>query len=363
MTLSNTVLDKLSQKIRDNQYLTLEEGLSLYDAPLWYLGQLAGEIKHKRYGDHITFIRNYYLNFTNVCKYACKYCGFRRHKDDPDAYTLTLEDIQQRLENSPEKLQEVWFSSGLNAALPFQYYIDLLQTVKKAAPGALIKAFTAVEVDFFAKHYDMSHEEVVDKLVEAGLDRIPGGGAEIFDLKIRKKIDMKTRPEDYLKIHRLFHQKDIPTSMTMLFGHVEERIHRIDHMIKIREFQEESGGMQAFIPLAFNDSNNPLAKRGVKGPHAVEILKTLAISRIMLNNVDHVQSYWVNVGGDVTKVALHFGVDDLNGTLVEENIMHESGSEQKRYESSDNLINWIQGAGLIAAERDCRFNTIKVIEN
>lgn len=353
-------IEQIEQTILNGNRIERDLAETLWDVPLNTLGTWANSLKRKRYGNKITFIRNYYLNFTNICRYACKYCGFRRNKTDADAYTLSLMEIQRKLETAPEKLHEVWFSSGLNADLPFQYYIDLLKTVKQSAPGALIKAFTAVEIDFFSKHYRKSHEEVLDQLIEAGLDRIPGGGAEIFDLAIRKKIDMKTRPEDYLRIHSLCHKRDIPTSMTMLFGHVEERHHRIDHLIKIREFQDESKGVQAVIPLAYQDSNNPLAKRGVKGPNAVEILKTLAISRILLDNVDHIQSFWIDNGPEVTQVSMHYGIDDINGTMIEENIAHESGAKSKKYESMHSLIDWIQGAGLTAAERDCRFETLQV---
>ena len=338
--------------------LTRSEALALWNLPLHTLGCMADEIKRTRFNDRVTFIRNYYLNFTNICKYACKYCGFRRNKRSPDSYTLSIEQISTKLQNAPEQLREVWFSSGLNADLPFSYYTDLLQAVKQVIPSAMIKAFTAVEIDFFSQRFNMSHEEVLDALIEAGLDRIPGGGAEIFSPHIRKQIDIKTRAEDYLAIHRLCHERGIPTSMTMLFGHIESREDRVDHLLQIRDFQDSSGGVQAVIPLAFQDSSNPLAKRGVKGPSATEILKTLAITRIILDNVDHIQSFWIDNGPEVTQISLHYGVDDINGTMIEETIAHESGAKTKTYETSESLIGWIQSAGLRAAERDCRFQVI-----
>jgi aminodeoxyfutalosine synthase len=222
----------------------------------------------------------------------------------------------------------------------------------------MVKAFTAVEIDFFARHFQFTHEEVLDRLIEAGLDRIPGGGAEIFDISIRKKIDIKTHPDDYLRIHRLCHERDMPTSITMLFGHIEQRHHRIAHMAKLRDFQDSSKGVQAFIPLAFQDAHNPLAKRGVRGPSPTEILRTLAISRIFLDNIEHIQSFWIDSGAETTQISLDFGVDDVNGTIIEENIAHESGASVSTYESSDNLRRWIEGAGYIPKERDCRFNKI-----
>lgn len=351
-------MSEIRKKSMSGQALSLEDGLALYELPLWQLGEIAHEIKYARFQNQVSYIKNYYLNVTNICKYACKYCGFRRNKQDQDAYSLSLSQIQAKLQNAPEKLTEVWFSNGLNPDLPFQYFIDLLRMVKSTLPGVQIKAFTAVEIDFFSKHYRMSHEDVLDQLMDAGLDRIPGGGAEIFDDRVRKKIDIKTRPEDYLKIHQLCHQRDMQTAITMLFGHVETREHRLIHMMKIREFQDRSGGVQAFIPLAYQDENNPLAKRGVKSASPVEVLKTLAISRIMIQNVDHIQSFWIDSGAEVTQISLHFGIDDVNGTMIEETIAHSSGSKAKTYESSENLIRWIEGAGFEAVERDCRFKIL-----
>ena len=350
---------RLVEKLEKNERLSEKDGLDLYNLPLSVLGFYANQRKEKRFQNKISFIRNYYMNFTNICCYACKYCGFRRNKGDTDAYTLSLEELERRLRSAPEKVSEVWFSSGLNKSLPFSFYIELIQMVKKTLPSVQLKAFTAVEIDFFSKHFKLPVEEVLDELMSAGLDRIPGGGAEIFDDRVRKKIDIKTRPESYLEIHRLCHRKGMKTAITMLFGHVEERSHRIRHMLKLRDFQEDSGGVQAFIPLAYQDKNNPLAKRGVKGPHPVEVLKTLSISRLLLDNVDHIQSFWVDSGEEVTQIGMHYGIDDINGTLIEENIAHESGSKTKAYEPTQSLIDWIEKGGLEAIERDAFFKTLK----
>lgn len=351
-------LSKLLDKAKHKSFLSFEEGMALYDMPLLELGQLAAFLKEERFGKKISYIRNYYINLTNICMYACNYCGFRRNKTDKDAYTLSLEQIEHKLLNAPEKISEVWFSSGLNKDLPYEYYIDLIKLVKRTLKDVHLKAFTAVEIDFFSKHFYKSHEQIIDDFMSVGLDRIPAGGAEIFDDQIRKKIDVKTRPEDYLKIHNICHKKDMQTSITMLFGHVEQREHRIKHMLRVRDFQEVSKGVQAFIPLAFQDKNNPLAKKGIKSPFAVEILKTLAISRILVPNVDHIQSFWVDSGEDVTQISMSFGIDDINGTLIEENIAHESGSKTKKYQSSSELIAWIEASGYEAVERDCLFRTI-----
>ena len=348
-------MERVIEKALEGQYLNAEEGLRLYDLPLWQLARAAQEIKQRRYDNNVSFIKNYYLNVTNICRYACRYCGFRRNKNDPDSYSLTIGQIIDKISNAPEALTEVWLSNGLNPELPFGYFTKLLEAIKKAIPRVQIKAFTAVEIDFFSKHYSMSHEEVLDRLMEAGLDRIPAGGAEIFDDQIRKKIDIKTRPEDYLRIHKLCHQRDMPTAITMLFGHVEKRHHRLKHMIRVRDFQQDSGGVQAFIPLAFQDQNNPLAKKGVRSASPVEILKTLAISRLMLPNIDHIQSFWIDSGPEVTQISLHFGIDDVNGTLIEETIAHASGAGAKSYESSENLIRWIEDSGFKAVERDTHF--------
>lgn len=348
-------MEQIMRKITSGEALNLQEGLDLFEWPLWQLSKVAHEIKTKRFGNRVSFIKNYYINITNICRHACQYCGFRRNASDPDSYTLSVDDIMKKLDNAPETITEVWFSNGLNPKIPFDYFKNLLKTVKQKMPGVQIKAFTAVEIDFFSKLYKMPHEAILDQLIEAGLDRIPGGGAEIFDDDIRKKIDIKTRPEDYLRIHKLCHERDMPTSVTMLFGHIEQRQHRIKHMIKVRDFQSQSGGVQAFIPLAFQEENNPLARKGVRGASAVEILKTLAISRIMLPNIDHIQSFWIDSGANVTQISLHFGIDDLNGTMIEENIAHSSGAKSATYESSDNLIHWIESSGFEAVERNAFF--------
>lgn len=348
-------MDEIERKVANKIPLSFDDALALYDYPLHYLGRLAQQVKTERYGSGVSYMRNYYLNFTNICHYACKYCGFRRNKRQADAYTLSLDAIATKLQNAPEQVSEVWFSSGLNRELPFSYYTDLLKIVKQVLPKVHIKAFTAVEIDFFARQFAMSHEQVLDSLFAAGLDRIPGGGAEIFDEEVRAKIDIKTSSSDYLRIHHLCHQRGVPTNITMLFGHIEERHHRIKHMLTVRSFQAESGGVQAFIPLAFQDKNNPLAKEGVRGPSAVEILKTLAISRLVLDNVDHLQSFWVDTGEQLTQVSLHFGVDDINGTLIEENIAHQSGSPTETYQPVDNLLRWIRQAGFEPWERTIYF--------
>ncbi|MDD9952033.1 MAG: CofH family radical SAM protein [Zetaproteobacteria bacterium] len=335
--------------------ISMDDAEKLWDEPLAELGRLADAAKRDRHGDVVTYIKTYYLNVTNVCKYACKYCGFRRNVDDSDAYTLSIDQVAAKLTHSPEQLTEVWMSSGLNPALKFEFYEDLLRTIRQVVPQATIKGFTAVEIDFFATHFALPVEEVIERLIAAGLGRIPAGGAEIFDLAIRKKIDIKTRPERYLQIHRLFHERGLPTSVTMLFGHVEQRTHRLKHLQTIRDFQDQGGGFQAIIPLAYQDQNNPLAKRGIRGPSPVEILKTLAISRIFLDNVPHVQSFWVDSGEETTQISLHFGVDDINGTLIEENIAHESGAGTATYQSSAALQDWIRGAGFVPQERDASF--------
>ena len=349
---------QLESKVTNGIRLNPEEGLALYDLPLYELARLGDFIKRKKFGRDVTYLKNYYLSFTNVCKYACNYCGFRRNPNDSDAYTLNLDQIKKKILAAPEKLSEVWFSSGLNASLEYSFYIDLIKAVKQVAPDAALKAFTAVEIDFISKHFKKSHEEVLDDFISAGLDRIPGGGAEIFDDKIRKKMDIKTRHEDYLRIHELCHKRDVPTSITMLFGHVESRSHRIKHLDILRNFQDRSGGVQAFIPLAYQDKNNPLAKRGIKGPSPVEILKTLAVSRIYLDNIDHIQSFWIDSGEETTQISLHFGVDDVNGTMIEETIAHESGARSATYQPSDKLVDWIKSAECIPKERDFRFNLI-----
>jgi len=349
---------KLIKQIKNRETLSTRDALVLYHWPLWKLARYALEEKERRFSQKITYIRNYYMNYTNICKYACQYCGFRRNAQAKDAYSLTIDQIKDKLSNTPETLQEVWFSSALNPDLPFQYYLDLIRMVKSTHPYVQLKAFTAVEIDFFSKHFRRSIESILDEFFSAGLDCLSGGGAEIFDKQIRKQIDIKTSPEEYLSIHRLCHQRGIKTNVTMLFGHVETLENRVNHLLKIRDFQEKNSGFQAFIPLVFQDKHNPLAKKGIKSPHSIDILKTLAISRLLLSNVPHIQAFWPDLGIELTQISLACGVDDINGTLIEENIAHESGSTTNRYEPHERLVEWIQGAGCVAVERDTQFRRL-----
>jgi aminodeoxyfutalosine synthase len=349
--------DKLEARVR----LNLEDGVRLFDAPdLLAVGWLANRERERRHGARAYFNHNIRLEATNVCVASCLFCSFARLKPgDPGAYTMSLEDAWGKLrQRSDQPLTEVHVVNGLHPDLPFDYYTELLRGFKRIRPGIHLKCFTAVEIAFFADLYGKTDEQVLCELMAAGLDSLPGGGAEIFAERVRRKIaNDKCGSDRYLEIHRTAHRLGMRTNVTMLYGTIETNEERIDHMLRVRALQDESGGFQAFIPLAFHPDNNPMRK--LPAPTATDTLRVHAVSRLMLDNVEHVKAFWVATGVDTAQVCLWFGADDLDGTVQEEKIYHMAGSPTPLAMSTRQIERLIMSAGREPVERDTFYRVVE----
>ncbi len=358
------MLDAIREKVRRGERLTADDGLALFLEPdLLAVGALANEVREKRHGDRTYFNRNMRVEVTNVCVASCLFCSFAKLEAHmPGAHTMSLEEAWKELEDArasgDEPPTEVHVVNGLHPGLPFSYYEELLRGFKRIDPGIHLKCFTAVEIHFFAQHYGMTHEEVLVKLKAAGLDSLPGGGAEIFDEDVRHRISPdKATADEYLEVHRVAHRLGLRTNATMLYGHIETFAHRVDHLLRLRALQDETKGLQAFIPLAFHPDGNGM--KNLPAPTAVDDLRTIAVSRLMLDNVDHIKAYWVSLTPDVAQVALRFGADDIDGTIVHETIYKAAGTRSPGALRYDELVRLIREAGRVPIERDTLYNVVK----
>jgi len=358
----------IADKVHAGERLSFEDGVALFHhKDLLALGTLANQVRERLHGDRTYFNKNMRVEVTNVCVASCLFCSFAKLEAHmPGAHTMTLEEawaeLEKRMDDPPSEIHVV---NGLHPGLPFSYYEDLLRGYKRIKPDIQLKCFTAVEIHFFAKHYGMTHRQVLTKLREAGLDSLPGGGAEIFHPDVRRKIsDDKATAEEYLAVHHEAHAMGMMTNATMLYGHIETFDHRIDHMLRLRELQDQSismgpkaGRLQAFIPLAFHPDGNGM--RNLPAPTAQDDLRTIAVSRLMMDNVAHIKSYWVSSGPDVAQIALSFGADDLDGTIIHETIYLAAGSKRPEGLGYDELVRLIREAGRVPVERDTLYRVVK----
>src|SRR6186713_3373397 len=353
-------LADIDDKLQAGERLTLEDGVRLFDAPdLLAVGWLANREREKRHGARTYFNYNLRLEPTNVCQASCLFCSFARLQPGmPEAYTMSLEEAWDKLrKRANQPLTELHIVNGLNPELPFSYYTDMLRGFKQIRPGIHLKCFTAVEIAFFADLYGMTDEQVLRDLQVAGLDSLPGGGAEVFAERVRKKIcDDKCGADRYLSIHRLAHRLGMRTNITMLYGHIETYEERVDHMLRARALQDDTGGLQAFIPLAFHPDNNQMRK--LPAPSAIETLRVHAVSRLMLDNIPHIKAFWIATGVETAQLALWFGADDLDGTVQEEHIYHMAGSRTPEGMTTKAIRRLIRDAGREPYERDTLYNVI-----
>src|SRR5918999_461503 len=356
-------LNEIAERTIAGERLSFADGVALYatdDLPA--LGKLADTVRRRRHGRITYFNVNRHLNPTNICYADCKFCGFFRTPRQPDAYTHNIEDsLRIAGEAEKEGATEIHNLGGLNTKLPFSYFTDLLSSLKASYPRLHLKAWTMVELDHFARFYKMTDEEVISRLKAAGMDSCPGGGAEIFAEPTRSKICAhKTDAARWLELAGKVHAAGLKTNATMLYGHVESIEDRVDHLVRLREQQDASGGFQCFIPLAFYPPGTQLAH--LPGPSGVDSLKTMAVSRLMLDNFPHVKAYWVMLGKRLAQVALHYGANDLDGTITEGGELTASYSVEANNEVKMNkteLIGLIEDAGYEAVERDTVYNRIE----
>jgi aminodeoxyfutalosine synthase len=358
--LSASGLSDISEKLEAGERLSLEDGVRLFDVPdLLTVGWLANRERERRHGTRTYYNYNIRLEATNVCVASCLFCSFARLKPgDAGAYTMSLEEAWDKLrKRSDQPLTEVHVVNGLHPDLPFSYYTDLLTGFKRIRADIHLKCFTAVEIAFFADLYGMTDERVLRELMAAGLDSLPGGGAEIFADRVRRKIaNDKCGTERYLEIHRTAHRLGMRSNVTMLYGHIETSEERVDHMLRARALQDETGGFQAFIPLAFHPDNNQM--RRLPAPTAADTLRVHAVARLMLDNIPHVKAFWIATGVEVAQAALWFGADDLDGTVQEEKIYHMAGSRTPEAMTPKQIERLITSAGRTPLERDTLYNVV-----
>jgi aminodeoxyfutalosine synthase len=358
--LAEAGLLDIDAKLQREQRLTLDDGVRLFECnDVLAVGWLANREREKRHGARTYFNYNLRIEATNVCVASCLFCSFARLQPGmPGAYTMTLEEAWDKLRQRVDQpLTELHIVNGLHPDLPFDYYKELLRGFKRIRPDIHLKCFTAVEIAFFADLYGMSDEQVLRELMAAGLDSLPGGGAEIFAERVRRKIAHdKCGTERYLDIHRIAHRLGMRSNVTMLYGHIETYEERVDHMVRCRELQDETGGFQAFIPLAFHNDNNQMRK--LAAPSAVDTLRTHAVARLICDNIPHVKAFWIATGVDVAQTALWFGVDDLDGTVQEEKIYHMAGSPTPEGLSTAELTRLVRVAGRQPLERDTLYRIV-----
>ena len=358
--LRHAGLIEIADRLASGERLSLADGVRLFEAPdLLAVGWLANREREKRHGSRTYYNYNIRIEATNVCVATCLFCSFSRLRPgDPGSYTLSLEEAWDKLRRRADQpLTEVHVVNGLHPDLPFDYYKELLRGFKRIRPEIHLKCFTAVEIAFFADLYGMTDAQVLRELMDAGLDSLPGGGAEVFAERVRRKIcHDKADADRYLSIHRTAHGLGLRSNVTMLYGHIETLEERVDHMLRTRALQDETGGVQAFIPLAFHPDNNQMRK--LPAPSAADSLRVHAVSRLVLDNVPHVKAFWIATGVEVAQTALWFGVDDLDGTVLEEKIYHMAGSRTPESLTTADLQRLIRAAGRSPVERDTLYNVI-----
>ena len=363
MTVRNSQrarLNTIATKVAEGVPLDHDDGVFLYGYPdLLAVASLANEVRERLHGDNTYFNINFHINPTNVCVADCKFCSFARLTPDmPQAYTMSLDEVRAKLlERKDQPVTEIHIVNGLHHDAPWDYYLDILRVLKAERPDIHLKAYTAVEIHYFAEKFGKSYEQVLRELIDAGLGSLPGGGAEIFAERVRPKLCKgKADAEQWLEVHRTAHGLGLRSNCTMLYGTIETFEDRIDHMLRLRDLQEQTGGFQTFIPLAYHPDNNALGK--LPGPTGMDDLRTFAVARLMLHNIPHLKAYWVMLGLKTAQVAQSFGVDDLDGTVQEEKIYHMAGADTPQAMTRTGLVRMIREAGRHAVERDTLYNVL-----
>jgi aminodeoxyfutalosine synthase len=359
LTIDDARLKPIAEKVFAGERLTHEDGIALYRSPdLLAVGWLANFIREKRHGNICYFNVNRHINPTNVCVAHCRLCAFGRDANAPGAYTFALEEIWQRAEQGVrEGATEFHLVGGLHPDLPFEYFLDLMRGLKQRCPTVHLKAFTMVEVGYFARIAKLSIRDTLIALKESGVDSLPGGGAEIFNPRVRRVIcDHKTSGQQWLNIARTAHQIGLRSNATMLYGHIETEEERVEHLLLLRALQDETHGFVAFIPLAFHPENTALAH--LPKPTGYADLKSIAVARLLLDNFDHIKAYWIMLSPSIAQIALRFGADDLDGTVVEEKIYHDAGATTSQFTPRAELERLIRAAGRVPVERDTLYNPI-----
>ena len=354
-------MEQIVEKVRRGERISGDEALTLWrEAPLWLLGELAVGIKRAKSGDKVFFNRNFHLEPTNLCVFNCKFCSYRRTKGDPEAWDYSMEEMEAIVrERAASGATEIHIVGGVHPEHDIYYYAELIRRVKAIMPNVAVKAFTAVELAYMIRKAGLSTEEGLHLLIEAGMEAIPGGGAEIFDEELRAKIcPEKGSTAEWFEVHDVAHRLGIKTNATILYGHVETLEHRIDHLLRLRDQQDKTGGFNAFIPLKYRNFGNSMSEVGEVS--IVEDLRMLAMSRIVLDNIPHIKAYWVMYGKQTSELALSFGADDIDGTIDDSTKIYSmaGAADRKPTISIAEIERMAAAAGLQAVERDTFYNEI-----
>lgn len=361
MTLSITDLQirAVADKVLASERLTFDDGLLLDErADLHTLGQLANIVRERRTGNLAFYNTNIHLNPTNVCVYRCRFCAFRADLKDEKAYTFTDEMLRNRvLEGRAAGATEIHVVGGLHHKKSFDWYLNVVKVIHETCPEIHVKAWTPVEISWFSFITKKSIRWVLEQMVEVGLGSMPGGGAEIFDEEVRREIcEHKADSDVWFDVHRTAHELGLRSNATMLYGHVEKAKHRVDHLLRLRKLQDETGGFQTFIPLAFHPDNTELSH--IQKPDGLFDLRMVALSRLMLDNFDHIKAYWIMLGEQTAQLALSYGADDIDGTVVHELIYHDAGAKTPEGMTVDQLHRLIREAGRVPVERDTLYRRV-----
>jgi len=352
-------LQPIAEKVLSGHRLSSDDALALYASPdILAVGWLANQVRERLHGDNTYFNVNRHINPTNVCVAACRLCAFGRKKDTPGAYTMALEEAWQTAASGySEAVTEFHIVGGLHPDLPFQYFLDLIRGLKERFPSVHLKAFTMVEVAYLAKRAKLSIRETLEQLKAAGVDSLPGGGAEIFADRIRHMIcDHKIDGDQWLETARTAHQMGLRSNATMLYGHIESDEDRVDHLLKLRALQDDTGGFQTFIPLAFHPANTPLEH--LPTTTGMLDLRQIAVSRLLLDNFPHIKAYWQMLTPRIAQISLRFGADDMDGTVIEEKIYHDAGATAPQGLRRQELQRLIREAGRVPVERDTLYRPV-----
>ncbi len=345
------------EKVRGGERLSREDGLALFETEdLHAVGRMADVAKSRRHGDQVFFVLNRYINPTNVCVLSCSFCDFARKKGEEGAFENTIEDVLGMIKPGT---REAHIVGGHHPDWPFEYFERMIEAIHNARPETQIKAFTAAEIDYFWRRWKIEPREALARLKKAGLHSMPGGGAEIFSKRLQKLLRFtgKADADRWCEIHGIAHSLGLKTNATMLYGHVETMEERVDHLLKLREQQDRSGGFITFIPLSYQTGSTKLVPRQTP---PTDDLRTIAASRLLLDNFPHIEAYWVMLGEATASLALHFGASDVNGTLEDEKIAHMAQAASPAGLATEQILRIVRDAGKIAVERDALYNVVKV---
>jgi aminodeoxyfutalosine synthase len=357
-------LQPIAEKMLSGERLSFDDGVALYRSPdILAVGWLANSVREKLHGNIAYFNVNRHINPTNVCVAACRLCAFGRKKDAEGSYTMALEQAWQTAASGySEAVTEFHIVGGLHPDLPLEYFLDLVSGLKERFPQVHIKAFTMVEVAFFARRAKLSIRETLERLRDAGVDSLPGGGAEIFADRVRHIIcDHKIDGDEWLDTARIAHQLGLKSNATMLYGHIENEEDRVDHLLRLRALQDDTHGFQTFIPLAFHPDNTPLEH--LPRTTGLTDIKQIAVSRLLLDNFPHIKAYWQMMTAKIAQIALRFGADDIDGTVIEEKIYHDAGATTPQGMRREELMRLIREAGREPFERDTMYRTVTRTED